>query len=215
MLLMLTGLTASSNEVSYLQLAQLHEVQEAPVAAEFDVEMDEFDNLIELDEIHPDIDFSPKYKIKQNKNIKPASYAPKKEDTGLNVEHGNFSLTSTSKKGQNDYMRENLRQRTEAKWNQKYFELSTGMETKYESVDASKNSQNVFLAPKLKLGDRFSVLYNSKVNPYSLTTEQEVGVNYKPKSIENSSFGVTTGSTFLNGVETSKKMRFISDFYLW
>lgn len=185
------------------------------IAAESAEEIEDTDNII--DEIFLDTNVNFKYKVNSKKQVKTVA-AEKNDDSnasGINIKKGDFSVSSTSKKSKNDYMNETLKQRTEAKYEKKYFEISTGMETKYENTDASKNSQNVFLSPKLKVGDQFSVLFNNKVSPTGSTVEQEVGINYKPKLLENSTFGVSGSTVFKNGVESSQKMRFNSDFYLW
>lgn len=168
------------------------------------------------EELYINTNAKPQYNLSQKRKITPLLLDNKPDDAAsLTVKKGDFSVVSTSKKGQNDYMKDNLRQRTEAKLEKKYFEVGAGLETKYESTNASKNSQSVFIAPKIKLTDRFSIMLNGKVNPIGSTAEQEVGINYKPKNLENSTFGVSGGTTFKNGAEQSQKMKLNTDFYLW
>ncbi len=170
-----------------------------------------------LDEITPDYKQRFKYNIDAEPNIKPVPYLQKDTPTdSLNIKNGDFSLQSTSKKTRSDYFENALNQRTEAKYSKKYFEVSTGYETKYDNPDASQSSKNVFLAPKLKLNDEVSVIFNNKVDPMGTKFEQEVGLNFKPKFLPHSTFGVAGGTTVRNDSgERTQKMKFNTDLLLW
>lgn len=225
LMFILSPTAAFENEIADDVLYDVDEI----IAAEIDNEAvweagweteDEFEEEFEvIDRISPDFEAAAKRKInfkKQVKTLAPIAIETKKEDEGsLNIKKGNFSISSTSRKANNDYMKEILRQRTEAKYERKIFEVTGGLETKYENHDASKNSQSLFFAPKIKFNDQFSFMLSNKTNPTGTVVEQEFGLNYRPKLFENSTFGVTGGTVFKNGVETSQKMRFSSDFFLW
>lgn len=174
-----------------------------------------------LDEITSDYGKKTKYKADLTPNAAPFLY-PKKDPSegGLSAKTsilgGDFSLQSTSRKTKNDYLKDTLNQRTEAKYSKKHFEVSTGYETKYENPDASMSTKNIFLAPKIKLTDEVSVIFNNKVDSTGTKFEQEVGLNFKPKFLPHSIFGVSGGTTIRNDSgEKTQKMKFNTDLLLW
>ena len=170
-----------------------------------------------FDEITLDHEPRFKYKINTTLNVKPVLY-PRKDVAGdvLNIKNGNFSLSSTSRKTKNDRLENALNQRTEARYSRKHFEVATGYETKYDNPDASRGSQNVFLAPKINLSKEVSVIFNNRVDSSGTNFEQEIGLNFKPKLLPNSTFGVTGGTTFKNDSnERTQKVRFNTDLLLW
>jgi|GEM_PF-6304243 len=170
-----------------------------------------------LDEITPDYKPKARFRADLTPNAKPLLY--QKTDTsgeGLNVKRGNFSLNSTSRKTKNDYFENALNQRTEARYSKKYFEVGAGYETKYDNPDASLSTKNVFLSPKINISEEVSLILNNRVDPMGTRFEQEVGLNFKPKFLPNSIFGVTGGTTIRNNSgETTRKMKFSTDLLLW
>lgn len=174
-----------------------------------------------LDEITPDYSKKVRYRADLTPNAAPFLY-PKKDlseggiSSKTSIFGGDFSLQTTSRKTKNDYLKDTLNQRTEAKYSKKHFEVSTGYETKYENPDASLSTKNVFLAPKIKLNDEVSVIFNNKVDSTGTKFEQEVGLNFKPKFLPHSIFGVSGGTTIRNDSgQKTQKMKFNTDLLLW
>lgn len=131
------------------------------------------------------------------------------------IKKGNFTFSSKYKKSQNDYMKDVLRQRSEVKYEKKFLELSGGLEAKYDNVDAKKSQKNLFVEPELKLGNGFSLGARNMFDPENSKSEHELGLKYKPKTLKNSTFGVSTGTVVRSNSENSQRVRFNTDFYLW
>ena len=129
-------------------------------------------------------------------------------------EKGDFSIIGTSKKGHDtDTLVTNLRQITELKYNKKYFELSSGYQSKYQTANAENSSQSLFFNPKLKAG-RFSLAFGNWATPRSREFYQEIGLNYTSKLLKGASFNISGGTTLKEGEISSQKLRFSTDFYL-
>ena len=129
-------------------------------------------------------------------------------------ENGSFSIIGSSKKGHDsDTLVSNLRQTTELKYNTKFFELSSGYQTKYQSVNAYNSTEYLFLNPKIKAG-RFSLAFGNWATPRSKEFYQEIGLNYKSKLLKGASFNIMGGTTLKEGEVSSQKLRFTTDFYL-
>ena len=131
------------------------------------------------------------------------------------VKQGDFVFASSIIQNKNDYFQNRLKQRTELKYQKEFFELSSGYETSYASTDASKRGQAVFVEPKLKFGNRFSLKLNNSVNPVTQRFTQEFGVNYTPKYIKNSNFGISNETTFGENSIIKQRMNFTSNFFIW
>ncbi len=185
------------------------------VLPQYEIISSDDDKIIEyMDVINLENSRAPKF-ISDIKSPIGALGAKYQNPNEMQMKQGDFVFASSIIQNKNDYMQDRLKQRTELKYKKEYFELSSGYETSYASVDASKRGQTVFLEPKFKFGERFSLKLNNSVNPITQRFTQELGVNYTPKYIKNSNFGISNETTFGENSIIKQRMNFTSNFFLW
>ena len=185
------------------------------VLPQYEIISSDEDKIIEyMDVINLENSRAPKF----NSEIKSPITSFGEKYTNPNetrVKQGDFVFASSIIQNKNDYFQNRLKQRTELKYQKEHFELSSGYETNYASTDASKRGQSVFIEPKLKLGKRFSLKLNNSVNPVTQRFTQELGVNYTPKHIKNSTFGISNETIFGDNAIIKQRMNFTSNFFIW
>ncbi len=109
-----------------------------------------------------------------------------------------------------------LEQRSNLSYKKGIFDLSGGVENYYGSADLTKASQSFYFTPKLNITKNAYVQLNNKVDPKNNNFYQELGVNYTPHFLKNSSFGVLGGVNYYgNNKTTSERLKFNTSFYLW
>ncbi len=148
----------------------------------------------------------------------PESYIQKteKEPTGLEFHRAGISIFSNSSKSLNDYMVEDYKSTTGAVINPDgRFSISGGMEVKYQNPNASINSKKLYLTPCLRLGDDVFFTISNKFNQDSKIYENEFGLKYSPKFLQNSSFNVTAGAVFDEETIKSQKLEFSTDLFIF
>lgn len=152
-----------------------------------------------------------------NKKL-PETYIQKteKEATGLEFHKAGISIFSNSSKDLNDYMVEDYKTTTGATLNPEgRFSISGGMEVKYQNPDASINSKKLYLTPCLRLSDDVSFTVSNKFNQDSKIYENEFGLKYTPKFLENSSFNISAGTVFDEEAIKSQSVKFSTDLFLF
>ncbi len=207
--------SASTGEGTFFDTLKGDATYNEIVLPQYEIISSDDDKIIEYMDV---INLENSNSLKFNSDIKSpiTSLGAKYENPNeMKVKQGDFVFASSIVKNKNDYMQNRLKQRTEVKYQKEHFELSSGYETSYASTDASKRGQTVFLEPKLKLGNGFSLKLNNSVNPVTQRFTQELGVNYTPKTIKNSSFGVSNETTFGDNSIIKQRMNFTSNFFLW
>ncbi len=138
------------------------------------------------------------------------------ENTELRYQKGRVSLFSNSSLEDNDYMTKDYKTRTGATLNPGgRLSLTGGMEMTYQNPDASINSKKLYLTHDLRFTDDISLTASNKFDQDTKVYENELGVKYMPKFLQNSYFKVTAGTVFDDETVKSQKLKFSTDLFLF
>ena len=140
---------------------------------------------------------------------------PQAEDVKLG--NSKFSVASKSTQyNDSNTLNKNLRQELGATVRGKYFSLTGGLETTYDTTNITSASRGAFITPSIKLGERASISFKNKISGQKLNKyEPMVGIDYKPKYIKNSSVWMGAGATILDNNMQSQSLNLRTNFYVF
>lgn len=162
-----------------------------------DEEEAEINAFEETDEVISEAYEPFKLKI-ENNNISKYTQSYIKEDTKTIIPiTSKFSVTQDVLKFKNNtYITDDVRTLTGAEYKfNKYFKLSSGLETNYRGQEQVPSSRKIYLTPAFELSDKLSIKFHNKYEVQSKETDHDIGLNYSPFESKALDLGVYAGLT--------------------
>lgn len=160
-----------------------------------------------------------KLQIEKEAFLEPYKEVFIEPDSKYNIlETNKFSLFSDGSKEQSNYMTNYFKSTINASYDfNNKFSLYAGHETWYVNPNASLGARKFFFNPRYNLTDSFYIDYAGKYNHSSKYIEQEVGLNFKPKKLNDAAkFGLkATSITNDNKQIQTQRLKFETDWYLY
>ena len=172
--------------------------------------------LEEPEDILLETDFSPTYRVNEIKKV--STYSKSLElPSGSDTLFGNdkFGISSNSYQyNDGNTLNKNVRQELGATVRNKYFSLTGGLETTYDTTNINPASRGAFFTPKVFLGDKASLSFKNKISGQNMEKyEPTLGIDYAP--FKNSSIWFGAGATIRNNVMQSQSLNLKTNFYIF
>ena len=156
------------------------------------------------------------FKLKiENVNVAKYSQSYIKEDTKTIIPiTQKFSFTQDVLKFKNNtYVTDDVRALTGAEFSlNKYFKLSSGIETNYRGQEQVPSSQKFYFTPSFEFNDKFSLKFHNKYELRTRETNYDIGLNYSPFKTKSLDLGVYAGLTRSNSGIFSESITFKTSF---
>ena len=151
----------------------------------------------------------------ESKEIGSYSEAFKKEDSKTIIPiTSKFSLTQDTLKFKNKYNSNDYRILAGGEYQfNKHFNVASGLETNYRSLDQTPISKKIYITPTLKLSNKFSISFYNKMDTQTKSSDHDVSLNFSPFKSNKFDLKIYAGLTRAQSGTTSESVSFYTNFY--